>query len=94
MSFLSLDKEEDSDIRVFEKKKLEANICLLSDNEDDEIEDDGVYLTEKERLQKHLLKIPESDVTIQKDGGVLKDLKQKGVGSCVPEGSLVICKLC
>ncbi|XP_005089179.1 inactive peptidyl-prolyl cis-trans isomerase FKBP6 [Aplysia californica] len=85
------DQEQDTNLHCFEKNKVAASICLLSDNEDEEdnFEGDGEYLTEKERLHKRLLKMRDSDITPNKDGGVLKEMKTPGIGGLVAEGALV-----
>lgn len=62
----------------------------MSDDEDsDNINSDEQYLTEMERLRNRMLQKPECDLTPNKDGGVLKQLKTRGIGGIIPAGALV-----
>ncbi|KAH9515152.1 Inactive peptidyl-prolyl cis-trans isomerase fkbp6 [Bulinus truncatus] len=71
----------------FDKNQVADNICFISDDEgdDDEIE----YLTEMEQLLRKMKKLKNSDITLAKDGGVLKQLRKPGIGKTVPQGAVV-----
>ena len=86
------EEPEISNVTTFDKNQVASNICALSDNEDedeDENESGGEYLTEMQRLERRMKKLEDSDITPAKDCGVLKQRKTLGVGSVIPEGSLV-----
>ena len=76
---------------------MASNICSLSDDEEDaedeEVDSDGEYLTEMQRLERKMKKLEDSDITPAKDGGILKQKKVLGVGGVIPPGSLVKSKL-
>ncbi|GFR63614.1 peptidylprolyl isomerase [Elysia marginata] len=85
------EEPETSTVGAFDKNQVKSNICELSDHEDEEeeVDSDGEYLTEMQRLERRMKKLENSDITPTKDGGVLKKRKTLGVGSVIPEGSLV-----
>lgn len=43
-----------------------------------------------ERLEKKMKATPDSDITPEKDGGVLKQRKRVGEGPIIPEGAVVM----
>ncbi|BFZ18347.1 hypothetical protein BsWGS_21386 [Bradybaena similaris] len=84
--------EEDTSVNIFDKQQLASSICLMSDEDSgaSDDDDDEQCQTELESLRKRMLQNINSDLTPNKDGGVLKQLKTPGVGSVIPEGALVM----
>ncbi|XP_059162063.1 inactive peptidyl-prolyl cis-trans isomerase FKBP6-like isoform X2 [Physella acuta] len=89
-NFQDYEEKEEINLDCFDKDAVISNMCFVSDDEDDSEQNSDAITADDAKMEFLIKKMKRNDITENKDGGVLKQVKTPGFGSLIPKGSLVL----